>query len=155
MDNQIDLLGLKGAFKLVSQAWSLLSDKSKRIVYDKRCANKNKAKTGTHSQQPEPSSQSGFYDFANSATSHMKTNRSSSKKNSSSAAHSSCKKERSTFGRYAIGARCNKNTSECISITNLLCPNFKGAYFAIEINPPSAKGTKVSTKSKILSNGRI
>ncbi|XP_051122302.1 uncharacterized protein LOC127245457 [Andrographis paniculata] len=141
-------VGAEGAFKLVSQAWSLLSDKSKRIAYDKRCTKKNKAKTGAPSQQPQPSAQSGFYDFANSAASHMKTTKSSSKKNSSSGAHSLRRKERSTFWTVCHWCKMQYEYLRVYLNHNLLCPNCKEAYFAIEINPPSTKGTKVSTELK-------
>lgn len=66
--------GADGAFNLILQAWSLLSDKAKRSVYDQ----KRKAKRFKHNVQHSgggsqtPPGQNGFYNFKEGASSNMK-----------------------------------------------------------------------------------
>lgn len=66
--------GADGAFNLILQAWNLLSDKTKRSIYDQ----KRKAKGFQQNVQPpsggSPTTpgQNGFYNFTKSATSNMK-----------------------------------------------------------------------------------
>ncbi|KAG1330943.1 hypothetical protein COCNU_02G009110 [Cocos nucifera] len=58
-------VGAEGAFQLISEAWSVLSDKTKRLLYDqKRNVKGFQQKTSLGNKDSN-----GFYNFANSATS--------------------------------------------------------------------------------------
>lgn len=142
-------IGAEGAFQLVSQAWSLLSDKSKRIAYDQRYGKTFQQRNQTKNEVPSPPPmQNGFYNFANTAASQMRVQKgNNSKRNPLSGPHPSRKKERHTF--WTVCHRC-KMQYEYLRMYlnhNLLCPNCHEAYFAVEIDPPSTKGSKVSSQT--------
>lgn len=138
-------IGAEGAFKLVSQAWGVMSDKLKKTAYDqRRRLRKNQVKSAAPSPSPP---QSGFYNFANTAASHMKPTKGHSKKNASSSSHSSRKRERNTFWTVCHWCKMQYEYLRMYLNHNLLCPNCKEAYFAVEITPPSTKGTKISSDS--------
>ncbi|KAI3467720.1 hypothetical protein Pfo_024383 [Paulownia fortunei] len=141
-------IGAEGAFQLVSQAWSLLSDKSKRTAYDQRCGVTLKQRNQTTNEGPSPPPQNGFYNFANTAASQTKAPKGNiSKRNPTSGPYPSRKKERRTF--WTVCHRC-KMQYEYLRMYlnhNLLCPNCHEAYFAVEINPPSTKVSKTSSQT--------
>jgi len=78
-------IGADGAFKNVSEAWSLLSDKAKRAAYDQRRNAKafQKFSTPTGGSSAPPGG-NGFYNFTKSTTSNVRAH-----KNTSRAVHSS------------------------------------------------------------------
>lgn len=136
-------IGAEGAFQFISQAWNLLSDKSKRTTYDQRCGRLLQQRNQAKNEGPSPpGTQNGFYNFANTS---QKGN--NSKKNPSAAPHPPRKKERHTF--WTVCHRC-KMQYEYLRMYlnhNLLCPNCHEAYFAVEIDPPSTKSSKISQTS--------
>ncbi|KAL1565304.1 hypothetical protein AAHA92_07541 [Salvia divinorum] len=137
-------IGAEGAFQFISQAWNLLSDKSKRTAYDQRCGRLFQQRNKGKNAGPSPEgTQNGFYNFANTA---QKGN--NSKRNPSAVPHPPRKKERHTF--WTVCHRC-KMQYEYLRMYlnhNLLCPNCHEAYFAVEIDPPSStKSSKISQTS--------
>ncbi|CAI9785070.1 unnamed protein product [Fraxinus pennsylvanica] len=140
-------VGAEGAFKLVSQAWSLLSDKSKRLEYDKKYCTTFQERSQTKNAGPPPTKQNGFYNFAKNAASKMKVPKgNSSKRDTLSCPAPSCKKEQRTF--WTVCHRCKMQYEYLRMYLNkhLLCPNCLEAYFATEIEPPSA-GFNISNPS--------
>ncbi|XP_022881689.1 uncharacterized protein LOC111398813 [Olea europaea var. sylvestris] len=140
-------VGAEGAFKLVSQAWSLLSDKSKRLEYDNKYGTTFQERNQTTNAGPSPTKQNGFYNFAKNTASKMKVPKgNSSKRDASSGPAPSCKKERRTF--WTVCHRCKMQYEYLRMYLNkhLLCPNCLEAYFATEIEPPSA-GFNISNPS--------
>ncbi|KAL8520195.1 hypothetical protein ACS0TY_010930 [Phlomoides rotata] len=142
-------IGAEGAFQLISQAWSVLSDKSKRIAYDQRYGKTGQQRNMSKNEgSSPPPTQNGFYNFANTAASQTRVQKgNSSKRNHSSSPHASRKKERRTF--WTVCHRC-KMQYEYLRMYlnhNLLCPNCHEAYFAVEIDPPSNKGSKIPQTS--------
>ncbi|PIN11312.1 hypothetical protein CDL12_16093 [Handroanthus impetiginosus] len=142
-------IGAEGAFQLVSQAWSLLSDKPKRMAYEQRYRAAFQPKKQATKEGPSPSpTQNGFYNFANATASQTRTPKGNiSKKNPSSGPCPSRKKERQTF--WTVCHRC-KMQYEYLRMYlnhNLLCPNCHEAYFAVEIAPPSTKVSKISSQT--------
>ncbi|KAA0044546.1 hypothetical protein IC582_017302 [Cucumis melo] len=134
-------IGADGAFKLISQAWSLLSDKSRRIVYDqKRNGSVNKTISASRGSSSSASGRNGFYNFTKSATtSNMKRQKSALRSDHSSA---SSQKPRPTF--WTVCHRC-KMQYEYLRVYlhhNLVCPNCHEPFFAIETPPPPANGVK-------------
>lgn len=136
-------IGAEGAFQLISQAWSVLSDKSKRIAYDQRYGKTGQQRNHSKNDGPSPPpTQNGFYNFTNTAASKVQKN-SSGKKNHSPSSHASRRKDRRTF--WTVCHRC-KMQYEYLRMYlnhNLLCPNCHEAYFAVEIDPPSNKSSKI------------
>ncbi|XP_050373230.1 uncharacterized protein LOC126790899 [Argentina anserina] len=129
-------IGADGAFKLLSQAWSLLSDKAKRGAYDQ----KRKAST---SQTPPGGN--GFYNFTKSSTSGPKPPKSNSKAARSSATGSNAKSKTSTFWTVCHKCRMQYEYMRVYLNHNLLCPNCHEAFFAVEIAPPPTGSSKSST----------
>ncbi|KAL7193741.1 hypothetical protein ACSBR2_025375 [Camellia fascicularis] len=76
-----------GAFKLISEAWSLLSDKAKRLAYDeKRNVKGFQQKVPPASAGPSaPLKSNGFDTFTKSTTPHVRV----SKDNTTKAAYAS------------------------------------------------------------------
>ncbi|KAH6798109.1 hypothetical protein C2S52_022663 [Perilla frutescens var. hirtella] len=142
-------IGAEGAFQFISQAWNLLSDKSKKVAYDQRCGRLFQQRNQTKNEGPSPPpAQNGFYNFANTAASQMKAQKgNNSKRNPSAVPHPPRKKDRHTF--WTVCHRC-KMQYEYLRMYlnhNLLCPNCHEAYFAVEIDPPSTKGSKVPSQT--------
>ncbi|KAA8528963.1 hypothetical protein F0562_033549 [Nyssa sinensis] len=75
-------IGAEGAFKIISEAWSLLSDKAKRLAYDQ----KRGAKIFQHKVPPPsggpsaPPGANGSYNFTKNTTSNVKVQRGSTTK---------------------------------------------------------------------------
>ncbi|KAL1550467.1 hypothetical protein AAHA92_18424 [Salvia divinorum] len=136
-------IGAEGAFQFISQAWNLLSDKSKRTAYDQRCSRLFQQRNKAKNECPKPpGAQNGFYNFANTA---QKGN--NSKRNPSAVPHPPRKKERHTFWTVCHRCKMQYQYLRMYLNHNLLCPNCHEAYFAVEINPPSTKSSKISQTS--------
>ncbi|KAK4264526.1 hypothetical protein QN277_025688 [Acacia crassicarpa] len=60
-------VGSEGAFKLISQAWSLFSDKGKRLFYDQRCNVRGSFQEVSNRNPSVPASQNGFFNIFNTA----------------------------------------------------------------------------------------
>lgn len=139
-------IGAEGAFKFISEAWSLLSDKNKRAAYDaKRNAEvlPPKAKSPSENSSMPPGS-NGFFNFAKTATSNAKVNKHSSHANGSSASAATNKAHRSTF--WTVCHRCKMQYEYLRTYLNhnLLCPNCNQPFFAIETSPPVSNGSRSS-----------
>lgn len=132
-------VGAEGAFKFVSAAWSVLSDKSKRAAYDQRVSGKVfEQKTATPNQGQASRGANGFYDFVGTAFSGSRVNKNSSRENTSHshAPHAPLKAKANTF--WTICQKC-KMQYEYLRIyvnQNLLCPNCRQPFVAVETPPP-------------------
>ncbi|XP_057949600.1 uncharacterized protein LOC131144765 [Malania oleifera] len=163
-------LGADGAFKLISEAWSLLSDKAKRIAYDQKRKVKGFQQKGPAPSwgSPVPPGANGVYNFTKNTSSSVKTQKSTSRvapssappppttstakaqKNTSRVAPSSIppplqKSKPNTF--WTVCHRC-KMQYEYLRVYlnhNLLCPNCHEPFFAVETAPPTTNGSKSST----------
>ncbi|XWS63878.1 hypothetical protein CRYUN_Cryun06bG0139200 [Craigia yunnanensis] len=140
-------VGADGAFKLISEAWSLLSDKAKRVAYDQKRSGKVMPKVSTASKAAN-----GFYNATKTTTSGVKTTKSNPRASQSSkpAGHSSNptgqsskpvsshKPKPNTF--WTVCHRC-KMQYEYLRVYlnhNLLCPNCHEPFLAVETAPPTA-----------------
>ena len=134
-------IGADGAFKLISQAWTLLSDKAKRVAYDlKRNVKVNQKvsnTTGGSSATPGVNS-------TKSTKSSAKPPKSTTRTSHSSSPTSTHKPKPSTF--WTVCHRC-KMQYEYLRVYlnhNLLCPNCHEPFLAVETAPPPSNGSKSS-----------
>ncbi|KAH9613940.1 hypothetical protein KSS87_016152 [Heliosperma pusillum] len=120
------LVGAEGAFKLVSEAWSLLSDKTKRAAYDlKRKAYKQNR-----------SSVSGIYEKV--IPTHPSTNIFNATKNSPNP-HLAPPKVSNTF--WTVCTNCKMQFEYVLQYLNkrLQCYSCKKPFLAISTAPPQTK----------------
>ncbi|XP_042496192.1 uncharacterized protein LOC122075286 [Macadamia integrifolia] len=139
-------VGADGAFKLISEAWSLLSDKTKRIAYDQKCNVKGiqQKVPPTSGGTSAPPGANGYYNFTNPTTSKAKTQKSSARGPTSAPASSRTSKP-NTF--WTACNRC-KMQYEYLRIYlnhNLLCPNCHEPFYAVETAPPPSNGSSAPT----------
>ncbi|XP_031392928.1 uncharacterized protein LOC116204784 [Punica granatum] len=112
-------IGAEGAFKLLLEAWSLLSDKSKRLTY-------NQKRNSRVVQQ----SSNGFY------SNKMSTNLDSNNRVNVASVPSQPRRKNDTF--WTICNRCKTHYEYLRVYLNhtLLCPNCQEAFYAVEKAPP-------------------
>ncbi|XWS37952.1 hypothetical protein CRYUN_Cryun19dG0089400 [Craigia yunnanensis] len=130
-------VGADGAFKLVSEAWSLLSDKAKRLAYNQkinlRGTQQNfSTQSGVSSM---PSRANGSHNSSTNVKSNARTQNSNSRVGQTSVASPSNKKP-ATF--WTVCNRC-KTQYEYLRIYlnhTLLCPNCHEGFLALEKAPP-------------------
>ncbi|XP_059304652.1 uncharacterized protein LOC132056458 [Lycium ferocissimum] len=129
-------VGAEGAFKLLSEAWSLLSDKSKRLAYNQRRSSKGfQQKVPAHSGGPSAPPRNGFHNFTSRPNSGAKTQKNASRVPSSSV-NSSSNQRSDTF--WTICHRCKMHYEYLKIYLNhtLLCPNCHEAFMATETSAP-------------------
>ncbi|XP_059667199.1 uncharacterized protein LOC132312731 [Cornus florida] len=131
-------VGADGAFKLLSEAWSLLSDKTKRLAYNQRRSLKGfqqKAPAQSKGPPSAPSVVNGFHNFTNNATSNVKTQSKSTRLFTTTAPPPS---HRRTDTFWTICNRCKMHYEYLKIYLNhtLLCPNCREAFTASEMSPP-------------------
>ncbi|GMN44444.1 hypothetical protein TIFTF001_013640 [Ficus carica] len=143
-------IGAEGAFKLVSEAWSLLSDKGKRQAYNQKRnlrGFQQKVPTKTGSQSAAPNS-NGFQQFTNNGTSNVRMQQS----NAQTFPPAPPIKKADTF--WTICNRCRTHYEYLRIYLNhtLLCPNCHEAFMAVEKDPPSTAFKQSNWSSRSHSN---
>ncbi|XP_022764077.1 uncharacterized protein LOC111309293 [Durio zibethinus] len=130
------LVGADGAFKLVSEAWSLLSDKSKRLAYNQKINFR-----GTQLKFPTQSGVSSIPPRANgshSSSSNVKLNARTQNSNSQVGQTSFAASDKKPATFWTVCNRC-KTQYEYLRIYlnhTLLCPTCQEAFLALEKAPP-------------------
>ncbi|KAA8540018.1 hypothetical protein F0562_026710 [Nyssa sinensis] len=135
-------VGADGAFKLLSEAWSLLSDKVKRLAYNQRRSSKGfHQKVTAQNRGPSvppraPSSANGFHNYTTNATSNTKAQNNSARVCPTAVPPPS---HRRTDTFWTICHRCKMHYEYLKIYLNhtLLCPNCHEAFLASEMAPPS------------------
>ncbi|KAL6320811.1 hypothetical protein AAG906_008811 [Vitis piasezkii] len=142
-------IGADGAFKLVSEAWSLLSDKGKRLSYNqKRDVKGSQQKVPSQNGVPSaPASANGVHNFTSGVASNARTH-SNANRPSPTSVPSPSHRRTDTF--WTVCNRC-KTQYEYLRIYlnhTLLCPNCHEAFLALEKAPPSnvPKSSKWSSR---------
>lgn len=140
-------IGADGAFKLISEAWSSLSDKTRRLAYDQKrnvkgSTQKVQTQTGG-SSTPSPGA-NGFYNFTKNTVPRAKgskVNANSSKAGPSSVPGSS-NKQKNTFWTVCHRCKMQYEYLRMYLYQNLLCPNCNEPFLALETPAPVTNGSK-------------
>lgn len=135
-------IGADGAFKLISEAWSLLSDKAKRAAYDQRRNTKAKKVSMKSGGTSAHAGANGNFNFTKTATSSSKAQKNYTKPHAST---STPKSKSNTF--WTVCHRCKMQYEYLRVYLNLklLCPNCHEAFLASETAPPPASGVRPAT----------
>ncbi|PON96864.1 Terminal organelle assembly protein [Trema orientale] len=125
-------IGAEGAFKLVSEAWSLLSDKAKRLAYNQK-RNLKGFQQKVPTQTGGSSAANGRQHPTSNVASNVRTQQTSSRTSFTSVPSF---KKTDTF--WTICNRCKTHYEYLRIYLNhtLLCPNCHEAFMALEKDPP-------------------
>lgn len=148
-------IGAEGAFQLISEALSVLSDKSRRALYD------HKRRSQVFSRNhPQPSQErkaqaaaNGFYEFAKSNVPSGRVNKKPSPTNNSSDSSTSQNGKPDTFWTLCHICKMRYEYLRAYCNHHLLCPNCQHAFFALETPSPGAYGVKSSDFKYACKNG--
>lgn len=124
-------VGADGAFKLLSEAWSLLSDKAKRLSYNQRRGLKGiqqKVKT----QSSGPSRANGIHSLFSKSASGSKAQHTAAPK----AVPTPCHKRNDTFWTICHKCKMHYEYLKVYLNNTLLCPNCHQAFVAKQTAPP-------------------
>lgn len=139
-------VGADGAFKHISEAWSLVSDKVKRSAYDQR----RNYKVFKQNGGTTAAGQNGFYNFTRSTTTRTKGTTTTPKDNTSDPLSSNKQTNLKTFWTVCHGCKMQYEYLRMYLHQNLLCPNCHEPFLAMETPAPN---TKISTKASKISKG--
>lgn len=143
--------GADGAFKLLCEAWILLSDKSKRLEYNRRRFSKGfHHNVSVHTSGPSATSQAnGLHSHTSRTSSAPKTSHSNNRM-PAAPTHRPVYQRTDTF--WTICHRCKMHYEYLKIYLNhtLLCPNCHDAFLASETAPPfnSSRSTTSSSSSR-------
>ncbi|KAL8550759.1 hypothetical protein ACS0TY_000010 [Phlomoides rotata] len=130
-------VGADNAFKLISEAWGLLSDKAKRLAYNQRRGSRGfQQKVQMHTGGPSaPPRANGIFNFASRMPSVPKT-QNNTPKPPPKAIPTPPPQRNDTF--WTICHRCKMHYEYLKMYLNhtLLCPNCREAFMASETSPP-------------------
>ncbi|XP_008777980.1 uncharacterized protein LOC103697819 [Phoenix dactylifera] len=144
-------IGAEGAFKLISEAWSVLSDNSRKMMYDQK---RNVKGFQQKVSQPDrdhsvPNSSNGFYSFANNTKSSKRARKSTSGGVQSSAPPPSRLSGLDTFWTSCNRCRMQYEYLRVYLNHNLLCPNCHQAFLAVETGvPTNGPNSSISCSTK-------
>ncbi|KAJ8747867.1 hypothetical protein K2173_013035 [Erythroxylum novogranatense] len=129
--------GAESAFNLISEAWSLLSDKARRLEYNKHL-NVVLSQHGTSTQSKvssAPPGANGFHHYNSSVNSSARTQKRSSPTVPATASPP-LKRKVNTFWTICNGCKTQYEYLRIYLNQSLLCPNCREAFFAEERAPP-------------------
>ncbi|KAI0489419.1 hypothetical protein KFK09_029261 [Dendrobium nobile] len=148
--------GAEGAFQLVSEAWNVLSDRSKKMLYDQRIYAKGlqqKVSQPSKTTSAAKPASNGFYQFANCAAAKVTAQKSYTQRaptTPSPPTHS----QMTTFWTSCAGCCMQYEYHRMYLNKSLLCPKCKQPFLATELPiPPSGlRPPKWSSKQYNLGN---
>ncbi|XP_074586057.1 uncharacterized protein LOC141841762 [Curcuma longa] len=131
-------IGAEGAFKLISEAWSVLSDKSAKMAFDQMRNDNGFVKKASQprgdSSVHNTTTTNGFYSFSNTTTSSKRVRK--SKTAAPSAVPQAHSVNLNTFWTSCSQCRMQYEYLRIYLNHNLLCPNCHQAFMALEIGIP-------------------
>lgn len=135
-------LGADGAFNLISQAWSLLSDKAKRTTYDIKYNLWDTCRGIPGGKPPVPVSQNGFYDILNASNWKDRDHRNAAHPNPTPRPPATLKQ---TFWTMCNSCRTQFEYLTVYCNCHLRCTSCSKPFFAFEVPPPSVYTNASST----------
>lgn len=126
-------VGAEGAFKLISEAWSVLSDRSRRMAYDEKRSIKEKQRKAPQPKRDPPFSypDNGLYHFDGGGASGARNQKNFSHPAAPAVPHSN------TFWTSCKLCRMQYEYLRVYLNHTLLCPNCHEPFLAAEIPFPS------------------
>ncbi|PKA63806.1 Chaperone protein dnaJ 49 [Apostasia shenzhenica] len=151
--------GAEGAFQLISEAWNVLSDKSKKMVYDQKISVKGFHQKTSKSRKDNSaaySANNGFYQFANSAAAKVRAQQNKSYK------PPSVSTQLQTFWTSCGGCFMQYEYHRMYLNKSLLCPKCKQPFLATElpappsgVNPPQWSSTQQHSSTKYKNGSNV
>lgn len=133
-------VGADGAFKLISEAWSLLSDKNKRLTYNQRRGSRGfQQKTQMHTGgSSAPSRANGIFSTGGRPQSVSKNQSNTAKPRPPPPKPTPAPSNQRNDTFWTICHRCKMHYEYLKVYLNhtLLCPNCRQAFTAVETAPP-------------------
>ncbi|GAU26472.1 hypothetical protein TSUD_294400 [Trifolium subterraneum] len=129
-------VGADGAFKHVSEAWSLLSDKARRAAYDEKINAKAQKGSTIFGGSSAKAAANGAKNSKKKPPSNSRTQKKTAKEQSTS----STNKSTSTFWTTCRGCQMHYEYHRMYLNLKLACPSCHEAFLALETNPPPASG---------------
>ena len=137
-------VGADGAFNLISQAWSLLSDNAKRIVYDQKRNFSGAYQANPGGNPSVPAYQNGFFNNFNIANWKDRDQRSATHPNYTTGPPVSMKQ---TFWTMCRCCRTKFEYNARYVNCTLVCTNCRQLFIALEASPPPVYRNASSTSS--------
>ncbi|KAL8140125.1 hypothetical protein V2J09_006146 [Rumex salicifolius] len=131
--------GADGAFKILSEAWSLMSDKSKRAAYDQRRNNRGSDPKISNMNASASFNGNGFHPSSNSGNSSMRSQK-NTKQHSNLNAHLPFQSRTDTFWTACTRCRMQYEYLKVYLNQRLLCPNCQEPFYAKQMPPPQMGG---------------
>ncbi|KAK8951782.1 Chaperone protein dnaJ 13 [Platanthera zijinensis] len=127
--------GAEGAFQLVSEAWNVLSDRSKKMAYDQNISVKGSQQRVSHpikTPSAPKTSGNGFYKYANTTAAKAADHRSNSQRPPTAPPPPT----RMTFWTSCAGCCMQYEYHRMYLNKSLLCPKCKHPFLAVELPAP-------------------
>lgn len=130
-------IGADGAFKIVSEAWTLLSDKGRRILYDQQRNRRSFYEQVSDGKSSVPNGQNGFHNLFNGNHSNGRDHRSPTYCWPPSAPSHALKP---TFWTMCNACKMQFEYLRTYLNHNLVCPNCRKPFLSFETPPPPING---------------
>lgn len=140
--------GAEGAFQLVSEAWNVLSDRTKKMDYDQKISLKGYQQRVSHPMQTAPApktSGNGFYQYATTAAARATDYRSNSQRPPTAPPPSTPL----TFWTSCEGCCMQYEYHRMYLNKSLLCPKCKHPFLAVESPAPTSGHPPPKLPSKL------
>ncbi|XXG41601.1 hypothetical protein AAC387_Pa01g2036 [Persea americana] len=130
-------VGAEGAFKLLSEAWSVLSDKSRRLSYDQKRNTKGSHQEVQQTRDSSAPNANGFYNFPKT-TSNTKPPKAASRTTAPTSVPTSSRPSKTnTFWTACNQCKMQYEYLRVYLNHNLLCPNCHKPFLAVETGSPA------------------
>uniref|UniRef100_A0A5B7BXN5 J domain-containing protein n=1 Tax=Davidia involucrata TaxID=16924 RepID=A0A5B7BXN5_DAVIN len=131
-------VGADGAFKILSEAWSLLSDKAKRMAYDQKRNLRGIYQKATTGNSSTPADKNGFHTYTSNNNSSARDQKSATNPQPTPAPPRPSKPN--TFWTACNRCKMQYEYLKNYLNQNLICPNCHEPFFAVEMPAPPING---------------